>query len=281
MVRTAKSATPASTTPAAPKVEAAAPKAPRVKKAASAAQPKADAPVVAAPVEAASAAPAADVSSLPLKMTEYSAKLQQLVGLFSTLKNDFKTLEKAVSREMKAAAKASSKKRRNNGNRKPSGFIKPTRISDELAQFLGKTVGTEMARTDVSKEINAYIREKGLQDKENGRIIHPDSGLSKLLAIGSIPNAQDAVLTTSHHLNRRCGAYGGLHKFGELRNRPDLHPLICDDPNLVVAGGGEQFLAVPNVLNGGHLLGPSFDFLPPFPAAHFPDENNAVTTRCR
>ena len=180
MVRTAKSATPVSATPAAaaPKVEAAA-KAPRVKKAAA----KSDEPVVAAPVEAAPVAPAADVSSLPLKMTEYSAKLQQLVGLFSTLKNDFKTLEKAVSREMKAAAKLSSKKRRNNGNRKPSGFIKPTRISDELAAFLGKTVGTEMARTDVSKEINAYIQSNGLQDKQNGRKINPDAKLTQLLKL--------------------------------------------------------------------------------------------------
>jgi len=181
MVRTAKSATPASTTPAVPKVEAA-PKTPRVKKAVSAAQPKAEAPVVAAPVDT-PAVPAADVSTLPLKMTEYSAKLQQLVGLFSTLKNDFKTLEKAVSREMKAAAKLSSKKRRNNGNRKPSGFIKPTRISDELAAFLGKTVGTEMARTDVSKEINAYIQSNGLQDKQNGRKINPDAKLTQLLKL--------------------------------------------------------------------------------------------------
>jgi chromatin remodeling complex protein RSC6 len=95
----------------------------------------------------------------------------------------FKTLEKIVSREMKNAQKASSKKRRSNVNRKPSGFVKPTRISDELAQFLGKTVGTEMARTDVSKEINTYIQANDLQDKKNGRVIHPDEKLTKLLKV--------------------------------------------------------------------------------------------------
>ena len=67
------------------------------------------------------------------------------------------------------------------GNRQPSGFVKPTRISDELAKFLGKSVGVEMARTAVSKEINAYIREKGLQDPANGRKINPDASLTKLL----------------------------------------------------------------------------------------------------
>ena len=117
------------------------------------------------------------------KLSEFSAKLQQLVGLFSAVKNDFKTLEKTVTRELKAAVKASAKKRRNTGNRKPSGFIKPTRISDELAGFLGKTLGTEMARTEVSKEINAYIQAHKLQDKQNGRIIHADAKLSKLLKL--------------------------------------------------------------------------------------------------
>lgn len=118
-----------------------------------------------------------------VKMAEFSAKLQQLVALFSNVKSDFKTLEKAMAREMKAAAKASSKKRRNNGNRKPSGFVKPTRISDELANFLGKEIGSEMARTEVSKEINAYIQSHKLQDKANGRIIHPDAKLTKLLKV--------------------------------------------------------------------------------------------------
>jgi hypothetical protein len=186
MVRTSKSVSAPVTTPvvaAAPVVEAASDKPaakPRAKK------PKAEeAPVnelaPAAQLVADAAAP--EASSVSLKLTEFNAKLQQLVGLFSTVKNDFKTLEKAVARELKNAQKASSKKRRNNVNRKPSGFVKPTRISDELAQFLGKTVGTEMARTDVSKEINTYIQANGLQDKQNGRRIHPDDKLTKLLKV--------------------------------------------------------------------------------------------------
>ena len=124
-------------------------------------------------------------SSVSMKLLEYSGKLQQLTNLLTTLKSDFKTLEKTVTRELKNAQKSSNKRRnRNSGTRQPSGFVKPTRISDELATFLGKAIGSEMARTEVSKEINAYIRSKSLQDKENGRKIHPDAPLSKLLQIG-------------------------------------------------------------------------------------------------
>ena len=69
-------------------------------------------------------------------------------------------------------------------HRVPSGFVRPTKISDELAMFLGKPVGTEMARTDVSRLINYYIRDNNLQDPKNGRTINPDAKLRALLQIG-------------------------------------------------------------------------------------------------
>ena len=53
----------------------------------------------------------------------------------------------------------------------------------KLAKFLEKPVGTEMARTDVTREINKYIRFHNLQDKENGRKINPDGKLSSLLKL--------------------------------------------------------------------------------------------------
>jgi chromatin remodeling complex protein RSC6 len=84
---------------------------------------------------------------------------------------------------LKNAQKASSKKKRSTGNRQPSGFVKPTLISDELAAFLGKEKGSLLARTAVSKEINAYIRANSLQDPANGRKINADSKLSKLLKL--------------------------------------------------------------------------------------------------
>jgi upstream activation factor subunit UAF30 len=150
--------------------------------------PKVEVETVAAPVVAAPAteesAVVVDVESMIIeKSNEFLAKLNAMGNMISALKTEYRTLEKAWSKELKAAQKLGSKKKRKAGNRAPSGFVKPTRISDELAKFLGKPDGSEMARTDVTREINTYIRAHNLQDKENGRKINPDTKLSALLKL--------------------------------------------------------------------------------------------------
>ena len=115
---------------------------------------------------------------------EFMAKFQTLITQMNALKTEFRALEKKATRELKAAQKLSSKRKRKCGNRSPSGFVKPTLISTELANFLKKPHGTEMARTEVTREINGYIRANNLQDKLNGRKINPDTELATLLKIG-------------------------------------------------------------------------------------------------
>ena len=117
--------------------------------------------------------------------TQFLGKLQALASQANALKTEFRVLEKKATRELKIAQKISAKRKRKSGNRSPSGFVKPTLISDELAKFLSKSSGTEMARTEVTREINGYIRAHNLQDKQNGRKINPDPQLATLLKIGS------------------------------------------------------------------------------------------------
>ena len=144
-----------------------------------------------APVVAAAADAVAEMgSSLVEQSGEFLVKLQQLGALINALKTEYRTLEKKWTRDLKVAQKQSSKRKRKAGARAPSGFVKPTRISDELASFLAKPSGTEMARTEVTRDINKYIREHNLQDKANGRQINPDSKLASLLKV-----AKNDVLT--------------------------------------------------------------------------------------
>lgn len=109
------------------------------------------------------------------------SRVQEVNSLLSSLRADLRVLERRATRELKSAQRQNARRRRKTGNRAPSGFVKPTLISNELATFLGKDKGTEMARTEVTKEINAYIRANNLQDKSNGRQINADAKLTSLL----------------------------------------------------------------------------------------------------
>ena len=131
----------------------------------------------------ASAPVASTESKLAVMFTEFFDKLHKTVGTLSALKSEFKLLEKYANKELRALQKSHKKKGSNAGNRSPSGFVKPTLISNELASFLGKASGSEMARTEVTREINMYIRANSLQDKSNGRQINADDKLSTLLKL--------------------------------------------------------------------------------------------------
>lgn len=118
-------------------------KAPKEPAAAAAAAPvvvAATAPVVSDAGEE-SVAPSTD-SVISSQFASISAKLQQVVAFAASLRSELRSLERHAVKELRTAQKASAKKRRKVGNRAPSGFVKPTPISKELAEFLGKTDGS-------------------------------------------------------------------------------------------------------------------------------------------
>jgi chromatin remodeling complex protein RSC6 len=178
--KAAKEATPASSAPATATTTTSAPAA-KKEKVVSAKKEKA---VSAAPAVATEeTVTSTETVSATSEFTDFMGKLQQLTNLCNSLKSEFRLLEKKASKDLKTVAKANAKRKRKNVARAPSGFVKPTLISAELAAFLGKSAGTEMARTEVTREINTYIREHQLQDKSNGRVINADTKLSSLLKI--------------------------------------------------------------------------------------------------
>lgn len=144
---------------------------------------KVSAPAAPAAAPVVSAVPeTVDVPTLSDQFADLLSQLSSLRTQLSAVTTQARVLAKRSERELKQAQKAGKKKRKA-GSKEPSGFTKPAQISSELAAFLGKAEGTEMARTEVTKELQKYILSHKLQDPSNRRNINPDTKLRKLLGM--------------------------------------------------------------------------------------------------
>ena len=143
----------------------------------------APAPAQAVAVESVPDLPPAVSPELAAMLESQEARIKQIGALYAEIRTGQRDIERVVGRDLRALHRMAYKRQKRSGNRQPSGFVKPTGISAELAAFLGKPSGEKMARTEVTREINAYIREHKLQDKDNGRKINADAPLTKLLKL--------------------------------------------------------------------------------------------------
>jgi chromatin remodeling complex protein RSC6 len=100
----------------------------------------------------------------------------------SSLQQNLKNLEKNVKKQMNGLKKIVTKNN-NKGNRSPSGFATPRKVTNELCNFMNKSNGTEIARTEVTKALIAYIKENKLENEQNSQYIYPDEKLKFLLDI--------------------------------------------------------------------------------------------------
>ena len=158
----------------------------------------APAAVTAAPVEAADAATTSVQDDVKAMLTQANS-LRETVG---ALVAELKRVEKRVARLQKEADKRRRKSKKPvEGEevkpRKPSIFEIPTALSNELCSFLARPAGSKESRSNVTKAITAYVREKNLKDKHT---IKPDAKLVALLGVKA-----DDVLTyfnLQKYLNR-------------------------------------------------------------------------------
>jgi|TARA_B100001029_G_C14643050_1_gene225344 upstream activation factor subunit UAF30 len=110
--------------------------------------------------------------------------MEMLVSLrkqVTQIQNKVKVLESNFKKKMKQTNKVNDKIK---APRKPSGFARPSKVTDKLADFMNKEAGTLVARTEVTQYLIKYIKENSLQNKENKRIIKPDDKLMDLLESG-------------------------------------------------------------------------------------------------
>jgi len=100
---------------------------------------------------------------------------EQSTKFLRQLQKKLKTYNTNVSKVVK---KKEPVKRVSNSN---SGFLKKVLVSDDVINFTGWSKNDLYSRTDVTRFICAYIKEHNLQNKDNGRFIHPDKKLGSLL----------------------------------------------------------------------------------------------------
>lgn len=98
------------------------------------------------------------------------------IKFLRTLNKRIKILKNQSSRIIKAKRNPSKKTTNNN-----SGFLKPVKISTEMAKFTGWDKDELKSRVDVTKYLCQYIRENNLQNPKDKRQILADSKLQKLL----------------------------------------------------------------------------------------------------
>ena len=145
--------------------------------------------VVAATTETA-ATPAAEdrFNDFAKKISSLQETVKTLTTALSTLSKEFNALQKASVKELKEASKKGGRRGKKQAGAAgartgQSGLTKPTALSAELCTFLGIPVGSQIGRSEVAKNIHAYVVKHGLQKQENKKIILPDATMKKLLNI--------------------------------------------------------------------------------------------------
>jgi len=98
------------------------------------------------------------------------------VKFLRTLNKKLKVLKNQSSRIIKQ--KRTTTRTNTNNN---SGFLKPVKISKEMAKFTGWDAGLPRSRVEVTKFLCNYIKEHELQNPADRRQILADDKLTKLL----------------------------------------------------------------------------------------------------
>lgn len=107
------------------------------------------------------------------------ANVSVLVNQLKSVQAEVKVLQKNYVKVLKDHNKTLNKKKKT--DRQPSGFAKPSKISEEMATFLSLDPKEEIPRNQVTKLINQYIIKHDLRNEADKRQIQPNKELTKLL----------------------------------------------------------------------------------------------------
>ena len=107
-----------------------------------------------------------DMDAVLTRVTERVDAMRRELVL---LTGDMKVLRRVAKQKDRGNNKR--KKPTPDADRRPSGFARPSELSDELCDFLHVERGTALARTMVTRMICKHIKDNALNDETNKRCI--------------------------------------------------------------------------------------------------------------
>jgi upstream activation factor subunit UAF30 len=136
-----------------------------------------------------------------LQFIEVLNNLSSFKTAISLLQKDTRILEKNVKKRIKTLDKE-AKKNKNKGNKKPTGFASPSKVTTEICNFMNVPEGTKLARTEVTKFLIKYIKENQLQNPNQKKEINPDKALRSLLDIKKNSNETLTYFNLQSKMNK-------------------------------------------------------------------------------
>ena len=152
-----------------------------------------------------SAQPVEELDEVIKKATERTETMRKELALLS---GELKVLKRLAARAVRAPRRRRVPEANDATDRKPSGFARPSPLSDQLCAVLGVEKGTEMPRTTVTRMICKIIKDNGINDAVNKRQIDlskPQAQALKALLVPE-PGATITYFNLQKYLKKHIGA---------------------------------------------------------------------------
>lgn len=117
----------------------------------------------------------------------------------TAIRADLKLLAKLVRRIQAHIDDPTGEKREK--RKSNNGFNKPLKVSVEMQAFLGLGADELISRSEVTRRITGYVKEKGLKHPTNGRQIVLDQPLRTLLGVED-PNTEITYLNIQKWISK-------------------------------------------------------------------------------
>lgn len=154
------------------------------------------------------------------RLAEVNASLNDMKVAQDNYQKSVKKLNHVFEMQLKKEQKQANKPKK---ERKACGFAVAVPVSDDMCEFMGVDKGALVARTDITKRLNAYIKTNKLENPDNRQHILPDEVLWKILGDGI---KDSGVIIT--HFNIQKYINGHFTKGTTLSAEGATHPAKRD-----------------------------------------------------